>query len=174
MEKACRKILGDRIYGTGETTLEETVGALLKKKKATIALAESCTGGAVGDAITNVPGSSAYFCGGVTIYFTRSKESVLGVKRSTLVKHGAVSTQCAAEMAERVRRLFKTDYAASVTGIAGPDGGTKDKPVGLVHFAVAGRGIKTRTFTRNFRHNREHIKRCAVNFALDALRKIIQ
>lgn len=174
IEKACRKILGGRIYGAGEDTLEETVGALLKKRKATVSLAESCTGGAVADALTNVPGSSAYFRGGVTVYSNSSKVSVLGVKKSMLVKHGAVSAECAAAMAERVRRLFKTDYAASVTGIAGPDGGTKEKPVGLIYFAVAGRGMKTRTFTRNFRSTRGHIKSCSVNFALDALRKIIQ
>ncbi len=174
IEKACRKILGCAIYGTDEDTLEAAVGALLKKKRATVALAESCTGGAVSDALTNVPGSSAYFSGGVTAYSIGSKRSVLGVKKSTIIKEGAVSTRCAAEMAEGVRRLFKTDYAVSVTGIAGPDGGTKELPVGLVCFAVAGRGIKTRTFTRNFRHTRGDIKRCSVNFALDALRKIIQ
>ena len=174
IEKTCRKILGNRIYGAGDEILEEVVGALLKKKKATVALAESCTGGAVADALTNVPGSSAYFCGGVTVYSDISKESVLGVKKSTIVKHGAVSAQCAAEMAERARSLFSADYAAAVTGIAGPDGGTKWKPVGLVYFAVAGRGIKTRTFTRNFRSTRGHIKRCSVNFVLDALRKVIQ
>ncbi|OGS06998.1 MAG: hypothetical protein A2270_05865 [Elusimicrobia bacterium RIFOXYA12_FULL_51_18] len=174
MEKACRKILGDRIYGTGENTLEGTVGALLKKKKATVALAESCTGGAVADALTDVPGSSAYFCGGVTAYSNRAKTEILGVKKSTLQKHGAVSAECAAAMAEQARSLFKTDYAAAVTGIAGPDGGTEEKPVGLVYFAVAGAGMKTRTFTRNFRSTRAQIKRCAVNFILDALRKIIQ
>ena len=174
IEKACRKILGGRIYGTGEDTLEAVVGALLKKRGTTVALAESCTGGAVADALTNVPGSSSYFRGGVAVYSNESKVSVLGVKKSTIIKHGAVSEQCAAEMAERVRDLFKTDYAASVTGIAGPDGGTKEKPVGRVYFAVAGRGMKTRTFTRDFRHTRGHIKRCSVNFTLDALRKIIQ
>jgi nicotinamide-nucleotide amidase len=174
IEKACRKILGVRIYGTGEDTLEAAVGALLKKKKKTIALAESCTGGAVADALTDVPGSSAYFCGGVTAYSNKVKTDILGVKKSILLKHGAVSAECAAAMAERARRLFKTNYAAAVTGIAGPDGGTKEKPIGLVYFAVAGAGMKTRTFTRNFRRTRAHIKRCAVNFILDALRKIIQ
>ncbi|MEI7481068.1 MAG: CinA family nicotinamide mononucleotide deamidase-related protein [Elusimicrobiota bacterium] len=174
IEKACRKILGGAVYGTDEDTLEEAVGALLKKKRATVALAESCTGGAVADALTDVPGSSAYFIGGVTAYSASSKESLLGVKKSTILKEGAVSARCAAEMAEGARRLFKTDYAVSVTGIAGPDGGTKEMPVGRVCFAVAGRGIKTRTFTRNFRHTRGDIKRCSVNFALDALRKIIQ
>jgi len=174
IEKACRKILGDKIYGTGDDTLESVVGGLLKERKATVSLAESCTGGAVADALTNVPGSSAYFRGGVTAYANSVKESILGVKKSTLEKYGAVSAECAAEMAESSRRLFKTDYAAAVTGIAGPDGGTKEKPVGLVHFAVSGRGMKTRTFTRNFQRSRERIKRCSVNFALDALRKIIQ
>jgi len=174
MEKACRRVLGDRIYGTGEDTLEGAVGSLLKKKKAVIALAESCTGGAVADALTDVPGSSAYFYGGVTAYSNEVKTGILGVKKSTILKHGAVSAECAAEMAERVRSLFKTDYSAAITGIAGPDGGTKEKPVGLVYFAVSGAGMKTRTFTRNFRRTRAHIKRCAVNFVLDALRKIIQ
>lgn len=174
IEKACRKVLGVRIYGTGEDTLEAAVGALLKRKKATLSVAESCTGGAVGDALTDVPGSSAYFRGGVTAYSNEVKTDVLGVKKSILLKHGAVSAECAAAMAERARRLFRTDYAAAVTGIAGPDGGTKEKPVGLVCFAVAGAGMKTRTFTRNFRRTRAHIKRCAVNFVLDALRKIIQ
>ncbi|MFA6433561.1 MAG: nicotinamide-nucleotide amidohydrolase family protein [Elusimicrobiales bacterium] len=174
IENACRKILGGRIYGTGEATLEGTVGALLEKNKATLSTAESCTGGAIGDALTNVPGSSAYFMGGVVCYSNKAKETVLGVRRSILTKHGAVSAECAAEMAGRARRLFKTDYAVSVTGIAGPEGGTKEKPVGLVYFAVAGPGLKTRTFTRTFRRTRVQIKRCAVNFALDALRKIIQ
>lgn len=174
VEKACRKKLGDRIYGTGEDTLEGTVGALLTQKKATISLAESCTGGAVADALTDIPGSSAYFCGGVTAYSNKSKETVLGVRRNTLLKYGAVSAECAAEMAECARRLFKTDYSAAVTGIAGPGGETKEKPVGLVCFAVAGSAINTRTFTRSFRHTRAHIKRCSVNFILDSLRKIIQ
>jgi nicotinamide-nucleotide amidase len=174
MRAACAKALGRNIYGYGDDTLEGVVGALLKKKRRTLALAESCTGGAAADAITNVPGSSDYFIGGVAAYSNKAKESVLGVKKNVLLAHGAVSAKCAAAMAEGARRLFKTDYAASATGIAGPDGGTMEKPVGLVHFAVAGRGIKTRTFTRNFRHTRINIKRCSVNFILDALRKLIQ
>jgi len=174
VEKACRKILGNAVYGAGDDTLEKVTGTLFRKKKATLALAESCTGGGAGDAITDVPGSSEYFMGGVTAYSDKAKTEILGVKKSTLLKHGAVSAQCAAEMAEGARRLFKTDYAASVTGIAGPDGGTKEKPVGLVYFAVTGKDLRTRTFTMTFRHDRAHIKRCSVNFVLDALRKIIQ
>ncbi len=174
MHAACRKALGRNIYGAGDDTLEGVLGALLKKKQRTLALAESCTGGAVADAITNVPGSSDYFLGGITTYSNSAKERTLGVKKSVLMSHGAVSTKCAAAMAEGARRLFGTDYAAAVTGVAGPGGGTREKPVGLVHFAVAGRGMKTRTFTRSFRHTRLHIKRCSVNFILDTLRKIIQ
>jgi nicotinamide-nucleotide amidase len=174
MRAAAVKALGSNVYGAGEDTLEGVVGTLLKKKRRTLALAESCTGGAVADALTDVPGSSDYFIGGVTAYSNKTKERILGVKKKVLLAHGAVSAECAAAMAEGARRLFKTDYAAAVTGIAGPGGGTKEKPVGLVYFAVTGRNMKTRTFRRNFRNTRINIKRCSVNSILDALRKIIQ
>ncbi|OGS52750.1 MAG: hypothetical protein A3J79_05310 [Elusimicrobia bacterium RIFOXYB2_FULL_62_6] len=174
VEKACRRKLKDHIYGTGDETLEEAVGEILKAKGATVSVAESCTGGALASALTDVPGSSEYFLGGVTAYANEAKRRLLGVRAGTILKHGAVSGECAAEMAEAARRLFRTDYAAAVTGIAGPGGGTAEKPVGLVHFAVAAAGRKTVRFSRNFRHNRVFIKRCAVNAALDALRKIIQ
>ncbi|MBU2573359.1 MAG: nicotinamide-nucleotide amidohydrolase family protein [Elusimicrobia bacterium] len=174
IEKACRRVLKDSVYGSGDETLEGTVGRLLEAKGATLSAAESCTGGALGSALTDVPGSSGYFMGGVTAYSNRVKERLLGVGRKTILKHGAVSGECAAEMAEGAKRLFKTDYAVAVTGIAGPGGGTEEKPVGLVHFAVTGPGGKTRRFTGNFRRTRTFIKRCAVNAALDALRKIIQ
>lgn len=174
IEKACRRILKGAVYGTGGETLEEAVGKLLKAKGATVAVAESCTGGALGSAFTDVPGSSDYFMGGIVTYSDKAKERLLGVSGKTLLMRGAVSEECAAGMAEGARRLFRTDYAVAVTGIAGPGGGTEEKPVGLVHFAVAGPGGKTRRFTLNFRHNRVFIKRCAVNAALDALRKIIQ
>ncbi|MBI4801545.1 MAG: nicotinamide-nucleotide amidohydrolase family protein [Elusimicrobia bacterium] len=173
IEKACRNILKDRIYGVGGETLEEVVGGRLLAKSATVSTAESCTGGALGSAITDVPGSSDYFMGGVIAYSNRAKEIILGVSGKTILKHGAVSGECAAEMAEGAKRLFKTDYAVAVTGIAGPGGGTKEKPVGLVHFAVAGPYGKTFRFIRNFRRARAFIKRCAVNAALDALRKVI-
>lgn len=174
IEKACRLLLKDSVYGTGDDTLEDAVGRLLKAKGATVSAAESCTGGALGSALTDVPGSSDYFLGGAVAYSNRAKERLLGVRAGTIRRHGAVSPECAAEMALGAKKLFGTDYAAAVTGIAGPGGGTAEKPVGLVHFAVAGPGGKVRSFSRNFRHNRNFIKRCAVNAALDALRKIIQ
>ena len=174
IKKACSAALGGKVYGAGDDTLAGILGKLLAKKKATLSLAESCTGGAAADAITDTPGSSAYFMGAVTAYANKAKEKILGVQKATILRHGAVSPECAEEMAEGARRLFRTDYAAAVTGIAGPGGGTEEKPVGLVHFAVSGRGMRTRTFTRRFHHGRAHIKACAVNFVLDALRKIIQ
>lgn len=174
IEKACRRRLKDTVYGAGGDTLEETVGKLLKAEGATVSVAESCTGGALGSALTDVPGSSDYFLGGAVAYSNKAKERLLGVRAGTILKHGAVSEECAAEMARGAKKLFRTDYAAAVTGIAGPGGGTAERPVGLVCFAVAGPGGKISSFSRNFRHNRAFIKQCAVNAALDALRKIIQ
>ena len=174
MRTACLKALGNNVYGFGNDTLQGSLGALLRRKRRTLSLAESCTGGAAADAITGVPGSSDYFIGGITAYSNEVKKKILGVGASLLSAHGAVSAECASKMAEGALQLFGTDYAASITGVAGPGGGTKKKPVGLVYFAVAGKNMETRTFTRNFRYTRDHIKRCSVNFVLDTLRKIIQ
>ena len=173
IEKACRKILGGNIYGTGGDTLASVVGGLLAEKGATLSLAESCTGGLAADLLTDVPGASEYFMGGVVVYSNASKEQLLGVKKGTLLEYGAVSKECATELAVNCRKLFKTDYAAAITGIAGPSGGTAEKPVGLVHFALAAAG-KTAHFSANFRGPRATVKSCAVNFALDALRKVIK
>ncbi len=174
MRTACRKALGACIYGSGEETLAGALGALLLRKRRTLALAESCTGGAAADAITEIPGSSEYFLGGITAYSNEAKLKLLGVPSRIIETHGAVSGECAAAMAEGAERAFGSDYAAAVTGIAGPGGGTAEKPVGLVYFAVSGRGMRTRVFRRNFRHSRSYVKRCSVNFILDTLRKIIQ
>lgn len=117
----------------------QRVGALLRQHGLTLAVAESCTGGLLGDALTDVPGSSDYFLGGVLAYSNSVKQQVLGVPAQTLAQQGAVSAQCAAAMANGVQRLLGSDLALSVTGIAGPGGGTPDKPVGLtwVHLAAA-------------------------------------
>ncbi len=117
--------------------LEVTVGRLLLKHNFTLATAESCTGGLIGHRLTNVPGSSDYFLGGIIAYANEVKERVLGVSQQTLETHGAVSAETAIEMARGARRLLNTDMAISVTGIAGPGGGTLDKPVGLVYIALA-------------------------------------
>ncbi len=133
------------VYGYDEETLETALGKLLKNAGKTIALAESCSGGYVSHLITTVPGSSAYFQGAVVPYHNAFKERILGVKSETLSSHGAVSEATVAEMAEGVRALFNADYGLASSGIAGPDGGTADKPVGTVWIACAGpEGVETR------------------------------
>ena len=133
------------VYGYDEETLETALGKLLKNAGKTIALAESCSGGYVSHLITTVPGSSAYFQGAVVPYHNAYKERILGVKSETLNSHGAVSEATVAEMAEGVRDLFNADYGLASSGIAGPDGGTNDKPVGTVWIACAGpEGVETR------------------------------
>lgn len=117
--------------------VESVIGRLLRHRGLTLAVAESCTGGLVSHRITDVPGSSAYYLGSVTAYANVVKERVLHVRSSTLRCHGAVSEQTALEMAQGVRRLLRADVGLAVTGIAGPDGGTPEKPVGLVYVALA-------------------------------------
>jgi PncC family amidohydrolase len=117
--------------------LSRQAGKLLIEQGLTLALAESCTGGLVGSLITDVPGSSNYFLGSVVAYANRAKETILGVQPATLLAHGAVSTETAAEMALGVRRIFGADVAVAVTGIAGPAGGLPDKPVGLTYIHLS-------------------------------------
>ncbi len=119
-------------------TLEKQVGDLLSRLGLTLATAESCTGGLLAHRLTNVSGSSGYFVGGVVAYAYEAKEALLGVRHETLVRHGAVSEQVALEMARGVRQRLGTDLGVSVTGIAGPSGGTPEKPVGLTYIALAG------------------------------------
>ena len=133
------------VYGYDDETLETAIGKLLKNAGKTLALAESCSGGYVSHLITTVPGSSAYFQGAVVPYHNDFKERILGVKSETLSAHGAVSEATVAEMAEGVRQLFNADYGLASSGIAGPDGGTTDKPVGTVWISCAGpEGVETR------------------------------
>lgn len=120
-------------------TLEVRVGEALKAQGHTLALGESCTGGLIGHRITQVPGSSEYFLGGVVAYAYEAKERLLGVHHRTLYEHGAVSRETAVEMAHGARLAFGADYGLSVTGIAGPAGGLPDKPVGLTWIAVSSR-----------------------------------
>jgi PncC family amidohydrolase len=120
-----------------ENQPERAIGELLRSRGLTLAVAESCTGGLLGHRMTDIPGSSDYFIGGVIAYSYEAKEQVLGVRHATLVEHGAVSEQTALEMACCARRLFHTDVALSVTGIAGPGGEMPGKPVGLVYIALS-------------------------------------
>ena len=142
--------------------------AQLAARKLTCATAESCTGGGVARAITDVPGASAVFWGGVVSYDNSVKRKVLGVPAAVLARCGAVSAECAAAMAKGVRRLMGTDLAVSLTGIAGPGGGSADKPVGLVWFGLAtGRGVRTESV--RFKGDRGHVRRAAVRHALALL-----
>jgi PncC family amidohydrolase len=117
-------------------TLEIVIGKLLNARHFTLATAESCTGGLIGHWLTEIPGSSDYFRGGIIAYSNAIKERVLGVSHATLEQHGAVSAETALEMARGARRVLQTDIAVSVTGIAGPGGGSADKPIGLTYIAV--------------------------------------
>ena len=149
-------------------TLAETLVRELSERKMTCATAESCTGGGVGSAITAVAGSSAAFWGGVISYDNSVKRNVLGVPQEVLETRGAVSAECAAAMACGVRRLLKTDLAVSVTGIAGPGGGSADKPVGLVWFGLAtASGVKTDR--QVFQGDRAAVRAAAIDHALRLL-----
>jgi nicotinamide-nucleotide amidase len=167
-----RQRLGGFAYGEGDTTMEGVVGDLLTKKGFSIAVAESCTGGLVGHRLTNVSGSSAYVKGGVIAYSNEVKEKQLGVRTETLRQHGAVSEATAIEMAEGVRKLLDADIGLAVTGIAGPDGGTADKPVGTVCFALASRNA---SYKRRYQlwGNREWVKLLSSQVALDWVRRYL-
>jgi nicotinamide-nucleotide amidase len=135
--KRIRLILGSHIYAEGDTTLEQWVGQLLSERHRTLALAESCTGGLISHRITGIAGSSAYYLGGVTSYANDVKVKLLGVTPATLEKYGAVSQETALEMSHGIRERIGADFGLSVTGIAGPGGGTPEKPVGTVWISIA-------------------------------------
>jgi PncC family amidohydrolase len=154
-------------------SLEVSVGKLLSAQNLTLALAESCTGGLVSHRLTEVPGSSAYFLGGVVAYANAVKEQLLGVSHATLHDHGAVSAETAVEMARGARRALGTDVGLSVTGIAGPTGDMPGKPVGLVYVALS-----TRSDERCERHvwggDRSENKARSAAAALDLLRRYLE
>lgn len=172
VEEAVARRVGKFIYGYDDDTLESVTGKLLMDKGYTIALAESCTGGLISHRLTNVPGSSNYYMRGVVAYSNTAKQQVLGVPEKTLQDHGAVSHQTAVAMAEGVRGWAQTDFGISVTGIAGPGGGTPQKPVGLVYAAVAG-PVGTRWREFRFYGDREMIKDRAASHVINMLRQYI-
>lgn len=136
-EKELSAIFGERLFGYDDDTLESVVGELLASRGETLATAESCTGGLLSSRITDVPGSSRYFVGGVTCYDAESKLALAGVDAKLIAGHGEVSEQVAVALAAGIRSRFQTTYGIGVTGIAGPSGGSEAKPVGTVHIAVA-------------------------------------
>lgn len=137
LEACLRERIGAYVYGANDETLEEVVGHMLRDRSLTVAVAESCTGGYVAHALTNIPGSSVYMAGGVVAYSNRAKVDVLGVSPDALRKHGAVSEVVAVQMAEGVRRRLGANLGLSTTGVAGPAGGTSEKPVGTVWIGYA-------------------------------------
>ncbi|MBN1871193.1 MAG: competence/damage-inducible protein A [Candidatus Omnitrophica bacterium] len=170
VENELLKILGDMVYGFDDDSLESVVAEKFRRKGLRLSVAESCTGGLISSRITDVPGSSRYFERGYVTYSNRSKVTELGVKETLLKKCGAVSRRVAIAMAEGAMVKSGSEVALAVTGIAGPSGGTKEKPVGLVHIAMATKG-KTISVERRFLASRQDFKRMVSNAALDILRK---
>ena len=169
LQARIRELIGPYVYGEGDVTLEEIVGRLLQEKGWSLALAESCTGGYVGHRITSVPGSSAYFNSSIVCYSNESKIGFLGVKETTLSHHGAVSRETAVEMARGVRERVGGNVGLSITGIAGPSGGSPEKPVGTVWVAVACREQSDARLFR-FQGDRERVILGASQAALNFLR----
>lgn len=167
---ALYEIIHEYVFGEGDDTLEQVTGEMLKAAGYTLATAESCTGGYIAHLMTSIPGSSAYFRGSVVAYANDIKEHILGVSHRTLLKHGAVSEETVFEMAAGIIRHFKVNCAIAVSGIAGPEGGTNDKPVGTTWICVlTPKGAETKKFTFGD-HRGRNIRRAALA-ALDMLRK---
>jgi nicotinamide-nucleotide amidase len=164
-----RRRLGDVVYGEGDECMETAVARLLADRRATLALAESCTGGLVAAKLVNVPGISAHLLEGVVCYANESKVRTAGVPEGLIQAHGAVSEPVARAMAEGIRARNRAAVGLGVTGIAGPGGGTPEKPVGLAWFAVADRA-GTAAAREIFAGDRALVRECAANYALNMLR----
>ena len=166
-------LIPDLIYGYDEDSLEKVIGKLLKENKKTLSTAESCTGGYISHLITSMAGSSAYYKGSIISYSNEIKIGLLDVNPLTIEKYGAVSKETVIEMANGVLKKMKTDYAIAVSGIAGPDGGSIEKPIGTIWIAV---GNNKSIITEKFLHGEDrgrNIRKAALS-ALNMLRKVIQ
>lgn len=172
-EVKIRKRVGEYIYGVNGETLPEVVGKLFKETGLTISTAESCTGGLIGNRLTNIPGSSNYYLGGNIVYSNQAKIDLLGINPETLKKYGAVSEETAREMAKGVRDVFHTDLSISVTGIAGPGGGSKEKSVGLVYVGLS-TPQTTSVYQLNLKGNRSWNKWLSSQHALYYLYKYLK
>jgi nicotinamide-nucleotide amidase len=164
--------LGEYVYAHERIHLEHLIGTLLTRREQTLATAESCTGGLIGERLTRVHGSSHYYLGGVIAYADRIKSSILGVSEDVLMEHGAVSKETVCRMADGVRALYGADYGLAVTGIAGPSGGTADKPVGTVYIAVS-EARTTHVEKYIFPGDRELIREWTCQSAMNLLRRSI-
>lgn len=172
MEESIRTRVGKYIYGEGHTSLDEVVSKILVEKNLKIAVAESCTGGMVSASLINYPGISSVFMEGLITYSNEAKMERLGVKKETLDKFGAVSEETAIEMAQGVCKKFNTNVGVSTTGVAGPGGGTDEKPVGLVYIGVCING-KTKVKKLNLSGNRFKVRQRAAKEALNELRILL-
>ena len=169
VEEICRR-MGDVVYGLDVDSLEERLLELLSIGDVTFAAAESCTGGMVAQRITAIPGASAYFKGGVTVYTEEAKTTLLGIRQKYIDKHGVVSAAVAGKMARRVRKLLNSDLGVGITGWAGPDG----DDVGLVYVALAARGeCFVRRLQLGQRMDRERIRTVAAHNAFDMIRRYL-
>jgi nicotinamide-nucleotide amidase len=173
LDELCSRItaaLGDTVIGSDEASLPQVVASLLSQKQLSLAAVESCTGGLLSKMITDLPGSSKYFWGSVVSYSNQAKQSLVGVKETTLQEYGAVSRETAAEMALGIKQLSGVDIAVSITGIAGPDGGSEEKPVGLVYIGLAYKD-KVNVKEMRFVGDRIGIRTLAAKSALDMVRR---
>jgi len=172
VEKEIRNLVGSYIFATGNQSMESVVGDMLTERRLTISVAESCTGGLIGNLLTNVSGSSNYFLEGLVVYSNQSKVDRLNVSPKTIERYGAVSDQTVREMAKGVKKSLNTDIGLAVTGIAGPDGGSKEKPVGTVFIGMtAGNEIFSRRYL--FWGTREQVKLNTAIMALDWVRRYL-
>jgi len=167
---AVEEELDDAVYSRNGDSLEQIVGYWLQMRNATVAVAESCTGGLLGERITSVGGSSRYFAGGAIVYSDAVKTELAGVPADMITSHGAVSREVAASLAEGIRYRCESTFGIGITGVAGPGGGTPEKPVGLVFHALANAG-GTEVIERNFPGDRKRIRWFATTLALDMVRK---
>ncbi|MBM9603235.1 CinA family nicotinamide mononucleotide deamidase-related protein [Desulfopila inferna] len=165
-------LLGSVVYGKNQETMEAVVGKLLKKKKLKLAVAESCTGGLLSHKITKVPGSSSYYLGGITTYANSMKTKFLHVPKKMLNQHGAVSREVAETMAASVRKITGADLSLSITGIAGPEGGSEEKPVGTVYIGMAGSSYCSASRFQ-FEGSREQIQEITAVMGLDQVRRYL-
>jgi nicotinamide-nucleotide amidase len=174
LDAQLRARVGRWIYGTGDDPLPLVLGRALLAAGMRVAVAESCTGGMVGALLTDLAGSSGYFVGGAIAYANEEKVRQLGVSSDTLAAHGAVSEETVAEMASGIRARTGADIGVAVSGIAGPGGGTAEKPVGTVWLAVDGPGTATRTFRMQWPGARDQVRTLAAWWALDLVRQQLE
>jgi nicotinamide-nucleotide amidase len=168
-----KEILGDALYSEQDDRLEQCIGRMLSAKGMTVSAAESCTGGLISSLFTSIPGSSEYYLGSVTSYANSVKAGILGVPEEIILRHGAVSEECVRAMAEGVRKITGSDFSVATSGIAGPGGGSGEKPVGLVWIAVSSK-MGTEAVRMVFKGDRKrNIDRFAAN-ALNLLRAKIK